>query len=83
MLVAHPTARVRVVGYADARGAEGANANLGLARARAVATALTATGVPANRIEAASGGEANPEASNATAPGQSENRRTELVLLSR
>ena len=83
VLVAHPTARVRVVGYADARGAEGANANLGLARARAVATALTATGVPATRIESTSGGETNPEASNATAPGQSENRRTELVILSR
>lgn len=83
VLAARPSARVRVVGYADARGAEQPNQQLGLERARSVATALTAKGVAADRIETASGGEANPADTNATAGGQFENRRTELVVLSR
>lgn len=83
VLAARPTARIRVVGYADARGGERSNAELGLQRARSVAAALTEKGVAADRIETASGGEANPADTNATAGGQFENRRTELVVLSR
>lgn len=75
--------RVRVVGYADARGAAPANADLGAERAEAVAAALSAAGVDAGRIETASGGESDPVASNATDSGQAENRRTEVVILSR
>lgn len=83
VLAARPTARVRVVGYADARGGEQPNAELGLQRARSVAAALSEKGIAADRIETASGGEANPADTNATAGGQFENRRTELVVLSR
>jgi outer membrane protein OmpA-like peptidoglycan-associated protein len=83
VLVARPAARARIVGYTDARGAEQPNAELGLERARSVAAALTAKGVAADRLETASGGEANPTDTNATAGGQFENRRTELVVLSR
>lgn len=83
VLVAYPTARIRVIGYADARGDAGANQQLGQQRAEAVAAALAAQGVARDRIEATSGGEADPAASNANTPGQAENRRTEIAILSR
>ena len=83
ILVAYPAARVRLDGYADARGTEPANAQLGQQRATAVADALVAKGVARAVVEAASGGEGNPDATNATATGQAENRRTELTVLAK
>jgi len=83
ILAARPGSRVKVVGYADARGAADANRNLGLERAQAVAAMLTAGGLATANIETESGGESNPAATNETAPGQQENRRTELVVLAR
>jgi outer membrane protein OmpA-like peptidoglycan-associated protein len=80
IMQAYPNARARVVGYADARGAEGANAQLGAQRAESVVRALIAAGVPADRATAASGGENDPQATNATAQGMAENRRTELTV---
>ena len=80
IMQAYPNARVRLVGYADARGTDPANAQLGAQRAQAVAAALTQAGVATGRVETASGGENNPVDSNATAEGQFENRRTELVV---
>lgn len=79
----HPTSRIRIVGYADARGASDANTALGKSRAESVKSSLVAGGIAAARIETASGGETNPVDSNATAAGQAENRRTELVVLQR
>ena len=79
----YPNVRVRVQGYADARGASEANAKLGLDRANSVKAALVAAGIEGGRIEAASGGEGDPVDSNATAGGQAENRRTELVVTQR
>ena len=80
ILVAYPKAVVRLVGYADARGTDAANAKLGADRAAAVAKTLTDAGVDPKRVSTASGGDSNPVASNATAGGQFENRRTELVI---
>lgn len=79
----YPNARIRVIGYADARGASAANAALGKSRADSVKASLVATGIDAGRIDTASGGESNPVDTNATATGQAENRRTELVVLQR
>jgi outer membrane protein OmpA-like peptidoglycan-associated protein len=82
-LARYPNARIRVQGFADARGDAAANQTLALARANAVKNALAANGADARRIEAVSGGEGNPVGSNASATGQAENRRTELVVVSR
>ena len=79
----HPNARIRIVGYADARGAAPANATLGKERAESVKAALVAQGIAAERLETASGGETDPVDTNATASGQFENRRAELVVLQR
>lgn len=79
----HPNARVRLQGYADARGDAGANAQLGAARAESVKNALVQQGIDGARIETATAGEAQPADTNATTPGQATNRRTELVVLQR
>jgi outer membrane protein OmpA-like peptidoglycan-associated protein len=82
-LAQYPTARIRIAGYADARGAEPANVALGKARAESVKAALVAKGVEADRIETVTGGESDPVDTNATAGGRFENRRTELVVTAR
>ena len=64
-------------------GSSAANDTLGKERADAVKVALVKQGVDAGRIETVSGGEADPVDSNATASGQAQNRRTELVVTSR
>lgn len=83
VLAAYPDSRAAIVGYADARGDSNFNRDLGANRARAVVTALAARGVPTERLEARSGGETDPAATNATPGGRFENRRTELVILKR
>ena len=79
----YPNSRIRVVGYADARGTEPANAKLGQSRADSVKASLVEAGIAAERIETGSGGENDPVDTNASAPGRFENRRTELVVLQR
>jgi outer membrane protein OmpA-like peptidoglycan-associated protein len=83
VLTAYPQVRAAVVGYTDAEGPAASNTELGAQRARAVVAALGARGVASTRLEARTGGESNPEASNADAGGMAANRRTELVILSR
>ncbi|MGI4881061.1 MAG: OmpA family protein [Janthinobacterium lividum] len=79
----YPATRVKIVGYADARGSDAANVKLGLDRANAVKAALSSKGIDANRIDTGSGGDADPVDTNATSSGQAENRRTELVVVNR
>lgn len=79
----YPNSRIRIVGYADARGSSPANATLGKERAESVKAALVAQGIAAERLETASGGETDPVDTNATATGMAENRRAELVVLAR
>ncbi len=83
VLAAYPGARAAIVGYADARGDSRFNRDLGANRARAVVAALGSRGVPVERLEARTGGEDDPAATNTTRGGRFENRRTELVILER
>jgi len=83
VLAQYPQARIRIAGYADARGSDATNLKLGSDRAEALKAALVAKGIDAGRIETVSGGKDDPVATNATAQGEAENRRTELVVLSR
>lgn len=80
ILNAYPKARAEVVGYTDTTGSTPGNAQLGRQRADGVVQALTAKGVDAGRIAAATGGETDPVDTNATEQGRFENRRTELVV---
>ena len=83
VLAAYPESRAAVVGYADAQGNSAFNKDLGANRAQAVIAALASRGVAPGRLDARTGGENDPEATNATAGGRFENRRTELVILER
>lgn len=79
----YPNVKVKVVGYADASGAPSHNKNLSADRAAAVKAALVKAGVAADRIESGAGGASNPVATNATAGGRAENRRTEVIITQR
>lgn len=81
ILSAYPNSTVRVVGYTDNQGDPAANKTLSEQRAATVKSELTRQGIPANRIESAGMGEANPVADNSTEAGRAQNRRTELVIL--
>ena len=83
ILTAYPNAKVQLNGYADATGTDPQNVRLGAERAEAVAKALTAQGVAADRIKTATGGASHPVDTNANSQGRAENRRTELVVLSK
>lgn len=80
LLQSNSNARIRVEGYADARGDAAANRDLGARRAQAIKTALTGAGIGADRIETGTGGESNPVDTNATSGGRSDNRRTDVVV---
>lgn len=83
ILTAYPNAKVQLNGYADATGSDPHNVQLGAERATAVAKALISQGVAADRIKTATGGASNPVDTNASSQGRAENRRTELVVLSK
>ncbi len=76
--------QVTVFGYTDNQAIRTArfpsNFELSQARAEAVAAALRARVKDPARIKAQGRGEADPIASNATADGRQQNRRTEIVL---
>jgi outer membrane protein OmpA-like peptidoglycan-associated protein len=67
-------------GYTDSIGTEQYNLKLSMRRADAVKNYLVSKGIPASRIKTEGFGESNPVASNDTAEGRAQNRRTELKL---
>ncbi|MDT8405886.1 MAG: OmpA family protein [Methylococcales bacterium] len=76
----NPERNIQVEGHTDSTGSDQYNLNLSERRADAVKRALIYKGIAANRINAIGYGEEFPIASNATASGQQQNRRVEIVI---
>ena len=76
----YPQTTVDVVGHADSRGDDAYNQTLSERRALSVADYLITRGVIRERLFVAGMGERQPIASNATAQGQAQNRRVEIVI---
>jgi OmpA-OmpF porin, OOP family len=72
--------KVRIEGHTDSVGDDGKNLKLSQNRANAVMVALLRRKVDPARMEAVGYGETKPIASNSTAAGKAENRRTEFNI---
>ena len=73
--------KVRIEGHTDSNGTDAANLRLSQTRAEAVMSELLRRGIDPGRMEAVGFGETKPIASNATARGRAENRRTEFNIV--
>jgi OmpA-OmpF porin, OOP family len=73
--------KVRIEGHTDSVGSDDTNLRLSQRRADAVMAELIRRNVDPARMEAVGYGEAKPIASNATASGRAENRRTEFNIV--
>ena len=83
ILKSYPNARVEVQGFTDNTGDAQANQALSQQRAEAVRTVLIQHGVAPDHVTARGFGENNPVADNGTPGGRAENRRTDLLVVSR
>jgi OOP family OmpA-OmpF porin len=73
--------RLIVSGHTDAEGTVAYNYELGLRRAKAVSDYLRRQGIPVERIEIMSYGEALPKRNNSTSEGKAVNRRAEVAVV--
>lgn len=73
--------RVRIEGHTDSVGNDASNLRLSENRANSVMSALIRRNVDPARMEAVGFGETKPIASNSTAAGRAENRRTEFNIV--
>lgn len=73
--------KIRVEGHTDSVGDDSKNLKLSQNRAGSVMSALIKRGVDPGRMEAVGFGETKPIASNSTAAGKAENRRTEFNII--
>ena len=73
--------KLRIEGHTDSVGDDASNLRLSQNRANAVLSALLRRKVDPSRLEAVGFGETRPIASNGTAAGRAENRRTEFNIL--
>jgi outer membrane protein OmpA-like peptidoglycan-associated protein len=79
-LIADPSLRATVRGHTDRRGSDGENAPLSEQRAAAVASALTAAGVAAERLDVVGAGSTDPLDLSDTITGHARNRRVEIIF---
>ncbi len=75
-----PDARITVIGHTDDTGDDSVNVPLSDSRAKSVADYLVAQGVPAGSVTSKGVGSSQPVASNKTADGRAQNRRTEITV---
>ncbi|MEM1321530.1 MAG: OmpA family protein [Bacteroidota bacterium] len=80
VLQRNPDIQVTVEGHTDSDGSANRNWDLSVDRATSVVKVLTGYGVDPNRITAAGRGLHHPIASNGSAAGKAQNRRTEIIL---
>ena len=80
-LVAHPQAKVEIVGHTDSIGSEEYNLELSKQRVLSVAKWLNSNGVAAEQMVLAGFGESKPIADNNTPKGRELNRRVDANLL--
>ena len=73
--------KVRIEGHTDSVGDDAMNLKLSQARADSVRAALLRLGIDPGRMESVGFGETKPIASNSTANGRQENRRTEFNIV--
>ncbi|MFC4263801.1 OmpA family protein [Ferruginibacter yonginensis] len=73
--------RIEIGGHTDNVGKPAANILLSMERAKTVMAYLITKGISANRLTAKGYGSTVPVASNATAAGKAQNRRTEVKIL--
>ncbi|GGF20005.1 OmpA family protein [Flavobacterium limi] len=78
ILINYPTAKFSIEGHTDSDGSDKLNQKLSEDRAAAVKNALIERGVSADNLESKGFGESQPVASNKTAAGKAQNRRTEI-----
>ena len=79
-LVAHPSVRITIAGYADERGSAEYNVALGMERAEATRSALMSAGVQPSRIEVISYGKERPFCSEENDDCFQQNRRAQFVV---
>ena len=79
LLDQNPEMHVQINGHTDNVGQDEDNLKLSEARAKAVYTYLTNAGISASRLQFKGFGETRPIATNDTAEGRQQNRRTEFV----
>lgn len=75
-----PNLKIEISGHTDNTGSATLNNELSKARAEAVVTYLKGKGVAANRLTSEGYGSSQPVATNNTAAGRQENRRTEFKI---
>jgi outer membrane protein OmpA-like peptidoglycan-associated protein/tetratricopeptide (TPR) repeat protein len=75
-----PNLKVEISGHTDNTGSAKSNQTLSQSRAQAVVTYLTKKGIAASRMTAKGYGPNSPIATNATADGRQQNRRTEFEI---
>jgi OOP family OmpA-OmpF porin len=76
----YPNAKFRIEGHTDSDGSDEYNQKLSDARASVVKNALIERGINADNLSAVGYGESAPVATNKTAKGKAQNRRTEVLL---
>lgn len=82
-LAQHPSASLRLEGHADERGTREYNMALGERRAKAVERLLIVNGASASQLETISYGEEKPAVMGSGEQSWAQNRRVELVYVSR
>ena len=72
---------IRIEGHTDSQGSDASNLKLSQRRADSVMAALIKRQIDPPRMEAVGFGETKPIATNSTAAGRAENRRTEFNIV--